>query len=183
MGSVCESASKPIPTTNNLETIPKDINVQIEENQKKNEPKLDSNNDNNTKCPKPKIYNPDLLISIEDNKIGKSVDSDAGVELMTKDEKFNFDLINNNQSQYINSGIDTSTQKPISEISKSISFFENKKNTTVHFDPKSKTGVNSVRQQFPKMLLQNGKNITSIRIIPFGNIILYKGLYNPKKIP
>jgi len=204
MGTICESANKPPPE--NLEkpnmekgeTIPNDnnklvknINDQIKKNPKENGPLVKTNDDNNKQHPQLRTYNPDLLKSIENSGMNKSVDSCQGVEIITKGGKVNPDFFNNNQSQYINnSGIDTNTQKPLSELSKTISYFENNKNgTVIYFDPKSKTGVNSVKPIFPKMIPQNGKkNITNISNGSYVNVSIHDSgsvqgncIYIPRK--
>ena len=206
MGTICESGNKPppenlekpnmekgktIPNDNNNKLV-KNINDQIKENPKENGPLVKTNNDNtNKQHPQLHIYKPDLLKSIENSGMNKSVDSCQGVEIITKGGQVNPDFFNNNQSQYINnSGIDTNTQKPLSELSKTISYFENNKNgTVIYFDPKSKTGVNSVKPIFPKMIPQNGKkNITNISNGSYVNVSIHDSgsvqgncIYIPRK--
>ena len=201
MGTICESANKPPPENlekQNMEkgeTIPNDNNNKLVKNIndqiKDNQPLVKTNNDNNKQHPQLRTYNPDLLKSIENSGMNKSVDSCQGVEIITKGGQVNPDFFNNNQSQYINnSGIDTNTQKPLSELSKTISYFENNKNgTVIYFDPKSKTGVNSVKPIFPKMLPQNGKkNITNISNGSYVNVSIHDSgsvqgncIYIPRK--
>ena len=197
MGKVCESTTKipqdnlnkpkndkgnTNPNTNLVDNnnIVKNINDQTKEIKGKNDPKV--------KAPELKKYDPKLLTSFEQSMISEG--SCQGVELITKDGKLNPDVCDNNLSQCINNGINTNIQKPISEISKSISYFDNNKNGTVlYFDPKSKTGVNSVKPILPKMISQNGKkNITNINNGSYVNVSIHDSglmqsncIYIPKK--
>ena len=193
MGKVCESTTK-IPQDNlnkpkndrgninpvDNNNIVKNINAQTKEIKGKNDPTV--------KIPELKKYDQKLLKSIEQSMA--SEDSYQEVELLTKDGKLNPNFCDNNLSQCINNDINANTQKPISEISKSISYFDNNKNGTVlYFDPKSKTGVNSVKPIFPKMISQNGKkNITNISNGSYVNVSIHDSglmqsncIYIPKK--